>query len=169
MKAPNPVWRGEFLISSHRHGYCDVLWEFFLKVFNSGQSEVRSGTSMTTCCVVNANILNTLIQLDNSKHRSRAISRLSEGRKVHVLSCIIDYPESLSPVSLRKYNLFLFFSKLNFSYKVFKSFVICRTLSKLAVIYAPSLRRLCSDRFFFFVCYQGRAFPLNKTFAKDDC
>ena len=159
MKAPNPVWRGECLISSPRHGYCDVLWEFFLKVFNSGQSDVRSGTS---------NILNTLIQLDNSKHRSHAISRLSEGRKVHVLSCIIDYAESLSPVSLRKYNLFLFFSKLNFSYKVFKSFVICRTLSKLAVIYAPSLRRVCSDRFFF-VCYQGRAFPLNKPFAKDDC
>ena len=36
-------------------------------------------------------ILYTLIQLDNSKHRSRAISRLSEGRKIHVLSCNIDY------------------------------------------------------------------------------
>ena len=28
---------------------------------------------------------------------------------------------------------------LNFSYKVFKSFVICKTVSKLALIYAPSL------------------------------
>ena len=42
-----------------------------------------------------ANISYSLIQLDNSKHRSRAISRLSEGsegRKIHVLSCNIDYP-----------------------------------------------------------------------------
>ena len=84
------------------------LWEFFLKVFHSRQSDVRSGTSMTTCCVVNANILYTLIQLDNSKHRSRAINRLPEGRKIHVLSCIMDYLETLSPVSLRRYNVFLF-------------------------------------------------------------
>ena len=28
----------------------------FLKVFGSGQSDVRSGTSITTCCVVNANM-----------------------------------------------------------------------------------------------------------------
>ena len=40
---------------------------------------MRSGNSMTTCCVVNANMLNTLINLDNSKHCSRAIRRLSEG------------------------------------------------------------------------------------------
>ena len=26
------------------------LWEMFLKVFGSGQSDVRSGNSMTTCC-----------------------------------------------------------------------------------------------------------------------
>ena len=31
----------------------------------------------------------------------------------------------------------------NFSYKVFKSFVICKTVSKFAVIHAPSLGRLC--------------------------
>ena len=60
---------------------------------------MRSGNSMTTCCVVNANILNTLINLDNSKHCSRAISRLSEGRKIHVLSHSIDYPLPLSPSS----------------------------------------------------------------------
>ena len=48
---------------------------------------------MTTCCMMNANILYTLIQLDNSKHCSRAISRLSEGRKIPVLSCNIDYPD----------------------------------------------------------------------------
>ena len=28
------------------------LWEMFLKVFGSGQSDVRSGNSMTTCCVM---------------------------------------------------------------------------------------------------------------------
>ena len=32
---------------------------------------------------------------------------------------------------------------MNFSYKVFKSFVICKTVSKFAVIHAPSLGRLC--------------------------
>ena len=34
--------------------------------------------------------------LDNFKHRSRANSRLSEGRKSHVLSCNIDYPDPLT-------------------------------------------------------------------------
>ena len=48
--------------------------EKFFKVLGLGKSDVRTGTLMTTCCVVNANILYTLIQLDNSKHRSRAIS-----------------------------------------------------------------------------------------------
>ena len=46
-----------------------------------------------------ANILNTLIQLDNSKHRSGAISRLSDSRKIHILSCNIDYPVPLSQCS----------------------------------------------------------------------
>ena len=32
------------------------LWEMFLKVFGSGQSDVRSVTSISTCCVVNANM-----------------------------------------------------------------------------------------------------------------
>ena len=32
---------------------------------------------------------------------------------------------------------------LNFAYKLFKSFLICKTVSKFAVIYAPSLGRLC--------------------------
>ena len=30
--------------------------ESFFKVFGSGQSDVRSGKSMTSCCVVNANM-----------------------------------------------------------------------------------------------------------------
>ena len=68
-----------------------VLWEFFFEsVWFSGQPDVRSGTSMPPCCVVNAIILYAH-PLDNSKHRSRANSRLSEGRKGHVLSCNIDY------------------------------------------------------------------------------
>ena len=48
------------------------------------------------------------------------------------------------------YNLFLYLGLyfyvwttiLNFSYKVFKSFIICKPVSKLAVIYASSLGRL---------------------------
>ena len=72
-----------------------VLWEIFLKVFGSGQSDVRSGTSMPPCCVVNAIILYTLIHWI-IQHRSRANSRLSEGRKSHVLSCNIDYPDPLT-------------------------------------------------------------------------
>ena len=62
------------------------LCEKSLKVFASGQSNVRSGNSTTTSCVMIANILNTLIHVDNSKQRSRPISRLSEGRKIHALS-----------------------------------------------------------------------------------
>ena len=50
---------------------------------------------MPPCCVVNAIILYAH-PLDNSKHRSRANSRLSEGRKSHVLSCNIDYPDPLT-------------------------------------------------------------------------
>ena len=48
---------GESLISSSRHGYCDVfLWKNVLNVFGSGRSDVRSGTSMTTRCEVKANM-----------------------------------------------------------------------------------------------------------------
>ena len=50
---------GESLITSPCHGYCDVCffwWENILKVFGSGQSDVPPGTSMTTSCVVNANL-----------------------------------------------------------------------------------------------------------------
>ena len=73
------------------------LCEKSLKVFASGQSDVRSGNSTTTSCVMIANILNTLIHVDNSKQRSRPISRLSEGRRIHALSYNFDYPDTLSP------------------------------------------------------------------------
>ena len=100
MKAQNRFRPSESLISSPCHGYCDVSFVgSFLRVFYSGRSDVRSGNSMTTCCVVNANMLNTLIQLDNSKHRSRAISRLSEARKIRIFWCNIDYPVPIRPCS----------------------------------------------------------------------
>ena len=35
---------------------CAFFGKVFFKVFSSGQSDVRSGTSMTMCCVVNANM-----------------------------------------------------------------------------------------------------------------
>ena len=66
------------------------LWKFSLL-------GVRSGNSTTTSCVMIANILNTLIHVDNSKQRSRPISRLSEGRTIHALSYNFDYPDTLSP------------------------------------------------------------------------
>ena len=57
------TWNRQFLKAwsvshpSPRHGYCDVFFVGnFLKGFDSGQSDVRSGTSMTTCCVVNTNL-----------------------------------------------------------------------------------------------------------------
>ena len=55
---------GQSRISSPHHGYCDVfaLWEKVLEVFGSGQSDVLEGTSMTRCCVVNANILYMILQ-----------------------------------------------------------------------------------------------------------
>ena len=43
---------------------------------------------MTTRCVVNADTLHTFLSLTISKHRSRAISGLSESRKIHVPSFV---------------------------------------------------------------------------------
>ena len=55
---------GRPLITSPRHGCCDVF--FVGNVFQSfwfwAISDVRSGTSMTTCCVVNANIVYSYFQ-----------------------------------------------------------------------------------------------------------
>ena len=58
MKAPNPLDMVNLLSLPRSHGYCDVflLLDIVLKVFGPGQSNVRSGKSMTTCCVVNANM-----------------------------------------------------------------------------------------------------------------
>ena len=65
-----------------------LWWEKLLRAFVSGQSGVRSGNSMTTRCVVNADTLHTLLSLAISKHRSRVISGLSEGRKIHLPSFV---------------------------------------------------------------------------------
>ena len=55
MKALNPS--GQSLISSPRHEYCDVFFcaKFLWKALGSGQSGVRLGITMTTCCVLNMN------------------------------------------------------------------------------------------------------------------
>ena len=65
-----------------------LWWEKLLRAFVSGQSGVRSGNSMTTRCVVNADTLHTLLSLAISKHRSRVISGLSEARKIDVPSFV---------------------------------------------------------------------------------
>ena len=90
IKAPNPLRMVSLLSLPLVMGIvlC-FLWEIFLKIFGSGQSDVRSGNSMTTCCVVKTNVLNMLIKFGNSKHRSRATSRLSQGGKIHVLSAVL--------------------------------------------------------------------------------
>ena len=65
-----------------------LWWEKLLKAFVSGQSGVRSGNSITTRCVVNADSLHTLLSLAICKHCLRAISGLSEGRNIHVPSFV---------------------------------------------------------------------------------
>ena len=82
---------GQSLIFSPRHGYCVViLWEIFLKVFGSGQSDVRSGTSMPPCCVVNAIILYTLIHwiIPNTAH-AQTVDYLRVGRAMFCHAILI--------------------------------------------------------------------------------
>ena len=67
-----------------------VLWEIFLKVFGSGQSDVRSGTSMPSCCVVNAIILYTLIHwiIPNTAH-AQTVDYLRVGRAMFCHAILI--------------------------------------------------------------------------------
>ena len=67
-----------------------VLWEIFLKVFGSGQSDVRSGTSMPPCCVVNAIILYTLIHwiIPNTAH-AQTVDYLRVGRAMFCHAILI--------------------------------------------------------------------------------
>ena len=57
VKAPNPSGQVSLISLPLVIGIAMFfLWEMSLKVFGSGQSDVRSGTSITTGCVVNANM-----------------------------------------------------------------------------------------------------------------
>ena len=60
---------------------CFFCWDIFWKLLALGNLTCGQETRLrTACCMVNANISYTLIQMDNFKHRSHTISRLSEGR-----------------------------------------------------------------------------------------
>ena len=67
-----------------------VLCEIFLKVFGSGQSDVRSGTSMPPCCVVNAITLYTLIHwiISNTAH-AQTVDYLRVGRAMFCHAILI--------------------------------------------------------------------------------
>ena len=75
-----------------------VLWEIFLKVFGSGQSDVRSGTSMPLCCVVNAMILYTLIHwiIPNTAH-AQTVDYLRVGRAMFCHAILITRIPWLNP------------------------------------------------------------------------
>ena len=83
MKAPNPFRTDQSLISSPRHGYCDVFFcaNFFWKALGSGQSGVRLGITMTTCCVLNMHAHHYNIC---SSHWLSAITGLSAFRKIYM-------------------------------------------------------------------------------------
>ena len=88
--------RGHSLIFSPRHGHCVVFCgKFFWKCLVLGN---LTCAQEQRCLRVAWWTWSFYIRssLDNSKHRSRANSRLSEGRKSHVLSCNIDYPDPLT-------------------------------------------------------------------------
>ena len=174
---------GQSLISSLSHGYCDVFFGGnFLKVYGSGQSDVRSETSMTTCCVLNANmdsgepssqncmtkygssytqivywlrvsgVWNYPIGLAYLRCSRSPRNRLHKQRAAKPYKMAMNWAQvtqkkTTTDPSSRKYNLVLYSclyfyvltTILNFSCKVFKSFLICKTISKLVVIYSPSL------------------------------
>ena len=68
-----------------------VLWEFFFEsVWFSGQPDVRSGTSMPPCCVVNAIILYTLIHwiISNTAH-AQTVDYLRVGRAMFCHAILI--------------------------------------------------------------------------------
>ena len=62
-------------------------WGNVLNVFGSGQSDVRSGNSVTLCCVVNANLFYTLIHWIILNTAFAQSVELSEGRKIHAELC----------------------------------------------------------------------------------
>ena len=80
---------GQSLISPPRHGYYDVFFggEMFLFVFGSGQSDVRSGTSMTKCYLVNANTFYTLIHPNTAHAQSVDYLRVGRSMFCHMQYC----------------------------------------------------------------------------------
>ena len=80
-----------------------------------------------------------LLSRKTTPNKQRAAKTSSNG---HELSPGYTEKATTGP-SLRK--LCLFLSSFLYSYKVFKSFVICKTVSKIAVIYAPRLGHLCQN------------------------
>ena len=80
--------RGHSLIFSPRHGHCVVFCGNFF--FFSGQSDVRSGTSMPPCCVVNAITLYTLIHwiISNTAH-AQTVDYLRVGRAMFCHAILI--------------------------------------------------------------------------------
>ena len=80
---------GQSLISPLRHGYCNVFFggEMFLFVFGSGQSDVRSGTSMTKCYLVNANTFYTLIHPNTAQAQSVDYLRVGRSMFCHMQYC----------------------------------------------------------------------------------
>ena len=86
---------GQSLISPPRHGYCNVFFwgEMFLFVFGSGQSDVRSGTSMTKCYLVNANTFYTLIHPNTAHAQSVDYLRVRRSTFCRMQYCSIGSPE----------------------------------------------------------------------------
>ena len=83
---------GQSLIFSPRHEHCVAFCgKFFWKCLVLGA--IWRALRNLDASVLRGERDNFIYAnpLDNSKHRSRANSRLSEGRKGHVLSCNIDY------------------------------------------------------------------------------
>ena len=73
---------GQSLISSPRHGYCDAFFGVFVSFwFWTIWFALRNLDDYVLC-----GEREHFLHAHPSKHRSRAISRLSEGKKIHVLS-----------------------------------------------------------------------------------
>ena len=72
---------------------CVFLGGMFLLVFGSGQSDVRSGTLMPTCYVVNANIFYTLIHSNTAHAQSVDYLRVRRSTFCRMQYCSIGSPE----------------------------------------------------------------------------
>ena len=88
---------GQSLIFSPRHGHCVVFCvNFFWKCLVLGNLTCAQDPRSASVLRGERDHFIYAHPLDNSKHRSRANGRLSEGRKSNVLSCNIDYPDPMT-------------------------------------------------------------------------